>query len=98
MEKFTKGEWEIIDHKDKVEVWSGDDRIYFIDRIIGPKDEYLANANLIAAAPEMYEMLNIMRKGYLNLIELDLTPPQYKVNLQDAVNKIDATLAKARGE
>ena len=51
-------------------------------------DEFIANANLIAAAPEMYEMLK-----YLT----DMNPEDTKLYIENSDDILNL-LAKARGE
>ena len=83
--KFTKGEWFAI----------VDDECCFIDtykkgliadleKSDAPCDEAEANAHLIAAAPDMYAMLEYLREDY--------------GLLTDVGKDIDKLLAKARGE
>ncbi len=94
--KFTNGEWKAeyyttkCDGADRVlayEVWSDGPCVvrktytdYVDDKI---NNELLANAHLIAAAPEMYEMLESLRGDYDQCATAEC---------------IDALLAKARGE
>ena len=88
--RFTKGEWEvtIYESETKIDLWSGDDRIYHKDINIADNEwraEQVANAHLIAAAPEMYEMLE-------NIHEiLDDEFDGVKFDIREL-------LAKARGE
>ena len=58
--KFTKGEWKITLCDASVSVWSGDDSITMPKSLNYPneyRNEVIANAHLIAAAPEMYEAM-----------------------------------------
>jgi len=90
-EKFTQGEWSTcrnnvhicqiatIHHclnNDWVEVWAM--------KASGGEIEQEANAHLIAAAPEMYRMLETLLNRYPN-----------SQHIQDPIIKL---LAKARGE
>lgn len=50
-----------------------------------------ANARLIAAAPEMYELLNLLR-------DADFKDVGLRSNLFDLANQARALLAKVRGE
>lgn len=82
--KFTKEEWRVIDDRNfgpSYGVYIGRDGGFkFHHEMANAK----ANAHLIAAAPEMYEMLASLREDY---------------GLLSAVGKdIDMLLAKARGE
>jgi len=74
MSKFTKGTWLAIDGDrfSREMIITSDERIecevipiceldVYFDGEIG--DEQKANANLIAAAPEMYKFLNDIAKG-----------------------------------
>ena len=85
MEKFTKGEW----------LWNGASVVLESDGVplcclvnsavsTGDNSEDYANAALIAAAPEMYEMLKLI----LSVYEMDY----------DDTDKALKLLAKARGE
>ena len=79
--KFTKGEWRVerfVNGKG-FEIAFNDDGEVITDYVYDEHD-----ANLIAAAPEMYEMLESLREDY---------------GLLTKVGKdIDKLLAKARGE
>lgn len=88
--KFTKGNWNLFkgnsgylelstDFGDEIISWQGFDGVPFCDK------EKEANANLIAAAPEMYDMLHSIEN------DANQIPPF----LWD---KIQSVLAKARGE
>ena len=84
--KFTKGPW-FIDH-DLCIMTSSDieDESMICDLMpVELNDNEIANAHLIAMAPEMYEMLNSIEN------DANQIPPF----LWD---KIQAVLAKARGE
>jgi len=88
MSNFTKGEWSV--YGDWGICFSGDRDCHVTVEARGeqPKHtkELFANLNLIAAAPEMYDLLE----------SLDVYDGSTSsVKLQD---KIDALLAKARGE
>jgi len=87
--KFTKGEWSawgervgIIDKSDS-QANGMMMEVAYIEKYDFP-DEYIANANLIAAAPDMYAMLEYLREDY--------------GLLTDVGKDIDKLLAKARGE
>lgn len=86
--KFTKGEWEIVIGDEvsdsTLRVFSGAVCVSYHGHYC---QEAIANAHLIAAAPEMYEMLEefrdfAVRQGWQHV-------------LIDGANKL---LAKARGE
>lgn len=78
-EHFTKGKWEYIDSVG--EVWCGDELI--CATMPTGSIEYEANAALIAAAPDMYEMLKTAC-GMFSGTEFS--------------KRAEALLAKARGE
>lgn len=79
-EKFTSGEWDIHHQDCCVEIMAGRVTIYFEPY---PTMEELANAQLIAAAPEMYDMLS-------SLLAVGQHPKDEE--------RIEKLLAKARGE
>ena len=62
------------------------------------KGESEANAHLIAAAPDMYAMLERQKQGLWNLIDLNIILPQYRNETKDLINDIENLLTKARGE
>jgi hypothetical protein len=65
------------------------------DEAVSGDDIGLANAHLIAAAPELYQALSALTE------EADACAPGYETSpgaLQDRVNHAFAILAKARGE
>ena len=81
--RFTKGEWKIDDKS-----WIVVDGIRSICNFpagaqVGEHDEF--NAHLIAAAPEMYDLLSTIENDNEQV-------PEW------LWNKIQETLAKARGE
>lgn len=108
MEWFTKGEWMVVcgaGFDDEIGVgmdsylknpddyytnhlWTCDIQPYDADK------ECMANAHLIAAAPEMYEMLKSIHQclgwGYTNAELAD--------NLAEYGAALERLLAKARGE
>jgi len=90
--KFTLGPWKYVHEQDtrmcssgqnahKILAMSGDYEI-IVSRINVSENEDIANANLIAAAPEMYEALRALSTGE------GLQPGQ----------TIESILLKARGE
>ena len=96
--KFTRGPWEIFLTGDERAIYIGTDLFgenssvaatVDVD-IYGKESENLANANLISAAPELYEALDdlteIANRGSV---------PDY---VRDAINTAKRALAKARGE
>lgn len=94
-EKFTKGEWKATKVQDRLfridseccEIaktirWNGSESHKY-------NDEVEANAHLIAAAPEMYEMLDEV----LNVLGHELNPTN-----KSYIKAIKELLAKSRGE
>lgn len=117
--KFTKGEWKVHSVGSQFSVGplsSADDQSNGMMNVVAwiEKFDYFTekqsecNANLIAAAPEMYEMLNSARKELCTLIDevndqrasritsTTETEPDY--HDQETLYLIDKLLAKARGE
>lgn len=90
--KFTPGRWHIDKHRNLVDRLGNNVQIKacLSVPIAGHTDEHVANAHLIAAAPEMYEMLNSMIEQF----EYDGCT-EYEFKLLASAKK---TLAKARGE
>ena len=88
--KFTKGEWKIQD--------DGYGMIGVLLKkgvgiLIGRKSkEAQANAHLIAAAPEMYSLINDLRHA------VSMAGIGGGVNNTEVLKSIDELLAKARGE
>jgi hypothetical protein len=65
-----------------------------------PLEELLANARLIAAAPEMLEALELVKAAILNEGGLNdgvVTDTLWVSDIETAVDRIDAAIAKARG-
>lgn len=85
MAKFTKGKWEVSQYGYEKFSINGIDGV----EICGAWNKF--NANLIAAAPEMYELLNEAR----DFIASNPTIGPCGLGL---VCVIDDLLAKARGE
>lgn len=113
MEKFTKGEWRILPTEQDKEyirirgtVLGGRYKIANVchprfyhettdDLCIREDEGSIANANIIASVPEMYEMLRIVletqRRRYGDGMRLH-------IDMIGIAEKIEALLAKARGE
>ena len=98
-EKFTKGEWAlfedrvgIIDRSDS-QSYGMMNEIAYIDMYDHGKEQGIANAHLIAAAPEMYAMLKKLRDDIDSVI---VAEGHY---FEDSdLDRIDQLLAEARGE
>lgn len=102
-EKFTPGEWKVFHHKDEF-MKSFDWReivtketppkalahIMYYEEM--PQEEYEANATLIAAAPEMYRMLEQLSEYFHKLGKQRRSIKMYTI-----ANRIDSVLKKARG-
>jgi cytochrome c len=84
--KFTKGEWNVTTHKN-IATGSVSHAINRIDGCL-TMEQGINNAHLIAAAPDMYAMLEAL-KWVLFAIGNG-------VSLE--TSQVDALLAKARGE
>ena len=66
MSKFTKAPWIIDNDGDGIYSDTEEYQVAYISYINYNKNkEMQANARLIAAAPEMYELLDEIQKGYL---------------------------------
>ena len=94
--KFTKGPWKATYDSQlqaAIEIYNTEDRVMVAvlpDRgTIEAMSEIEANANLIAAAPDMYEALEEVWRI------LDSTMPLSRDNRADRIKRI---LCKARGE
>ena len=97
MSNFTKGEWTLyrVNHSMTIEgevhvVASEGYPSAFVPSWIDDKEtsiEAIANAHLIAAAPEMYEMLENVLTEYKEML-----------GMSQEVKGIEQLLAKARGE
>ncbi|UYE90954.1 hypothetical protein [Vibrio phage vB_VaS_L1] len=87
--KFTKGEWfSALDGCVYAPVMGDCKKISTINTMdIIASNEERANAHLIAAAPEMYEMLGKVLTEYKEML-----------GMSQEVKEIEQLLAKARGE
>lgn len=96
-EKFTPGDWGVEDYRENDE-WNGTDyavfekdKGYLVASIENCSlEEQEANANLIAAAPKMYQMLKYLADG-IRWGGIEHTSR----SLADEIEKV---LKKARGE
>lgn len=104
MSGFTKGPWMVCDKihghgKGIVHIRCGYNEIgtMFDSGILGDYEEFIANTNLIAAAPELYEALKYMVDMHE---EYDLSNGEVKLSEdQDECIKLAyKALKKARGE
>ena len=62
-----------------------------------PENERLANARLIAAAPELFDELYSVL-GYLYAARVRATNTQYKLSVMEDIKRIKALLARIEGE
>jgi hypothetical protein len=90
MTKHTPGPW--VQEGRHVEAFDGKECVMGIE-IYGPEDEALANARLIAAAPELLEVLRF------TLAELEVSAIRDGLEPEElvAVTKARAAIAKAEG-
>ena len=100
--KFTKGEWYIEDYSSMLDVGTKHNGSVCTvecgyqtsEMLIDPNDEEMANAHLIAAAPDMYKMLDEVNKAIIHC--------DNEIGLADVItcmcHDIDQLLKKARGE
>lgn len=79
--KFTKGTWEVSQYGYEKFSINGIDGV----EICGAWNKF--NANLIAAAPEMYELLEML-----------VNPDNCKKDIIHIIGNAESLLAKARGE
>ena len=89
--KFTKGEWEVVIgdevSKSTLRVFGG---VVCVSYNGHQCEESIANAHLIAAAPEMYKMLDLITDSS----NMEDAEHALRENFQEALK----LLAKARGE
>jgi hypothetical protein len=90
---YTTGLDEII-----IEEKAGNNRICVVTGDAGEaegQEESKANARLIAAAPELLEMLKRVRQGYRNLREFKLVSASTEDSLEVYIAEMDRLIAKA---
>ena len=93
--KFTKGPWRIDEFRDFASIMAGYTEICYIDDDLNC-DKVRANARLIAAAPEMYELLGRVEDYFQNR-------HIYGYGVEESVSadlltKIKEVMKKVRGE
>ena len=87
--KHTPGPWRALESKSSQhQVWKGDDHIASAWGTDVPGDEQLANARLIAAAPELLDAL----KRIVSVASVELTGRR-----DDVLEQARAAIAKATG-
>lgn len=88
---YTPGPWRANEHFNPPVCAEGD-KSWIVQVISGHNDEaYLANAHLIAAAPEMYEALETA----VNRLRESCDNSNRSINF---IHRIESILKKARGE
>lgn len=89
---YTRGEWTVFRFSDfhNWKVRTGEDN-WFID--CGIEENAEANANLIAAAPDMYEALKAIRDFLVEYRRTVNDPSSWPI-----LNKMNEALAKAEGK
>ena len=104
-EKFTKGPWKATYDSQlqaAIEIYNTEDRIRVAllpDRgTVEAMSEIEANANLIAAAPDMYEALEAYVRLERDDILASLSPQELYNEYVECKQKIHKALRKARGE
>ena len=85
-EKFTQLPWRIEEFRDFISIMAGYSEICYIDGDLNC-DNVQANARLIAAAPEMYELLALLDNYYA-----------VRGESNRVTKTISQVLKKARGE
>lgn len=97
--KHSKGPWKVEKHNGKLEVWSNnhfiatpEHELFFSAEKHGLKE---ANARLIAAAPELLEMLK-RTQGHL-LARMGTVPKEQRAGMSQFINEVDALITKAEG-
>ncbi len=86
MDKFTPGEWrDFVDDAGIIDLW----RVHGTTR-----EEALANARLIAAAPDLLQALRAARARLALIFESDDRDPRDDATVQE----IDAAIEKATGD
>ena len=85
---YTKGEWKLQDDCVISDIWRWGQQFYKIAEITPHTEgETLANAHLIAAAPELYQaLLSVLNKF-----------PEIPEDCEDAYKQAEAAITKAEG-
>lgn len=97
--KWTPGPWNIVETDKKVFGLITDDGDMIADLADARNAE--ANANLIAAAPDLLEACEDLPIDEFDLVDLDIDAAEFVDNCNafiDAMRKAKAALSKARGE
>jgi hypothetical protein len=104
--KHTPGPWSDVKHTFDadanhwtVEVHANSGFIFDLVRECEEEDEYnehIANARLIAAAPELLDALETLLEEFVNRMDVDY-PGERLAQFQPEVKKAEAALRKAKG-
>jgi hypothetical protein len=101
MSKFTEGPWG-IEFEFQYAINGGCKHVAMVSSFISSKEEEqenIANANLIAAAPDMYEALEKAYKMIHDSAQQGWYPPIFlSENGGDGIGFMNEALKKARGE
>lgn len=100
--KHTPGPWKIHDKQQVFDQLAiGPNEFFSAAKALGfDKPEMIANANLIAVAPEMYAEIDMLIRGYHNYMraELKKTDDASREQLDVFIGRLEFVLAKVRGE
>ena len=103
--KFTKGSWEYVPQDSTVYADNGNELV--CETYSTGDDEYEANAHLIAAAPDMYKMIESLKCELFIMIDEVNDQRLSRVTIQtenqpdlvdmESIHLAEVLLAKARG-
>jgi hypothetical protein len=105
----TKGKWEAVisNKKDDYIIWAGDEGVFIATTQSVPPAAHetgmygkQANANLIAAAPELFKALKYINKECvkMNRGDYDETPEKINYVFSGIWKKAEEAIARAEGE
>ncbi len=97
---FTKGPWVKCNRNESLVGINGKNVMIYNCGLSGGNKtvESVANASLIASAPDMYKSLERQRIGLVNLIDLNLIVESQFESVRHEISLIDNELSRARGE
>ena len=100
MTSFTKGPWKRDKRGECLVGSNGNEVVIYNCGLVGGNKttEGVANAHLIAAAPDMYKSLERQRTGLINLIDLNLITESQIESVRHEISLIDNELSRARGD